>query len=256
MLDYVKTGNFIAQRRKNQGLTQKQLAERLALSDKTISKWETGRSAPDNSIMLELCNVLGISVNELLSGEEIPEAIYVERAEENFVELIKEDERRGARERSARAGILLVFLLLLAAIYIMLFQLTDGYRHMAWFLDGMSFGFVVGAAGLVVLLSGTLPDFARAFPICFGKKGNAATDETKTPGEIKQALLAVQTALSALPLSGVLAFVTGFILSASQQMSAEDMLSNMGVAMLTVFYGVLLDLLLLPVAVRLKRLLA
>lgn len=249
MLDYVKTGNFIAQRRKQQGMTQKQLAERLAISDKTVSKWETGRSAPDNSIMLELCNVLEINVNELLSGEEISEDIYVKRAEENFVELIKENERRSVGEHFTRAGIILVFLLLLVTIYIMLFGLTDGYRHIIWFLDWMSFSFIVWVTVLVLLISGTFPDFVRAFPISFGKKENVSTDE------IKQALIAIQTALFTFPLSGVLAFVTGFILSAEQQMNNSDLLPNIGAAMLTVFYGVLLDLLLLPIAVRLKKLL-
>lgn len=247
MLDYVKTGNFIAGKRKERGLTQKQLVEQLAISDKTVSKWETGRSAPDNSIMLELCQILGISVNELLSGEEISEDIYVRRAEENFVELIKEEERRGADERFTRAGMVLEFLLLLVTIYITLFGFTNGYRYVTWFLDWCSFGFVVGVTLLVLLIAGMMSDFVRAFLISFGRRGKCSAEEKK------RALIAVQTALFAFPLSGILAFVTGFILVTARQINMSELLPNIGAAMLTFFYGVLFDLSLLPVAARLKR---
>ena len=70
-MDQVKVGKFIAECRKNKNLTQFQLAEKLNITDKSISKWKTGKGMPDSSIMLELCNELGISVNELLSGEVI-----------------------------------------------------------------------------------------------------------------------------------------------------------------------------------------
>ena len=70
-MDQIKIGRFIAVRRKRANLTQLQLADRLGITDKAVSKWERGITTPDTSIMLELCDVLGISVNELLSGEEI-----------------------------------------------------------------------------------------------------------------------------------------------------------------------------------------
>ena len=64
-------GKFIAACRKEKGLTQKQLAEKLNITDRAVSKWETGKSIPDAAIMLDLCKILGISANELLSGERI-----------------------------------------------------------------------------------------------------------------------------------------------------------------------------------------
>ena len=70
-MDQVKIGRLIADRRKTAKLTQLQLAEKLGITDKAISKWERGLTMPDTSIMLELCDILGISVNELLSGEKI-----------------------------------------------------------------------------------------------------------------------------------------------------------------------------------------
>lgn len=243
MLDYEKTGNFIALKRKQQGMTQKQLAERLAISDKTVSKWETGRSAPDNSILLDLCNVLDVRVNELLSGEEISEDIYVRRAEENLVEMIKEEERRGA----GRMGIILEFLLLLLMLFIMLLGFTDGYRNIMWFFDWGSFVLLVGAAVLELLIAGMLPDFARAFPLGFGKRRTAHEEE------IQRALTAVKAVFITLPLSGMLVFVTGFILLTDRPMGEGELLPNIGAAMLAFLYSILLDLLLLPLAVRLKK---
>ena len=68
-MDQIKIGRFIAECRKQKNLSQLQLAERLGITDKAISKWERGISKPNTSIMLELCEILGISVNELLNGE-------------------------------------------------------------------------------------------------------------------------------------------------------------------------------------------
>ena len=70
-MDQIKIGKFISECRKKENLTQAQLAEKLNITDRAVSKWENGKAMPDSSIMLELCNILGISVNELLRGEEI-----------------------------------------------------------------------------------------------------------------------------------------------------------------------------------------
>ena len=91
-MDQVKVGKFITQCRKNKNLTQFQLAEKLNITDRTISKWETGKGMPDSSIMLELCNELDITVNELLSGEVIKMENYNRKAEENLLEMAKKEE--------------------------------------------------------------------------------------------------------------------------------------------------------------------
>lgn len=91
-MNQTKTGKFIAAMRKEQSLTQKQLAEQLMISDKTVSKWETGNGMPEVSLMLPLCEALKINVNELLSGEKLTESNYHEKAEENMMELVREKE--------------------------------------------------------------------------------------------------------------------------------------------------------------------
>lgn len=86
-MDQVKTGIFIAHCRKEKNMTQRQLADLLGISDKTISKWETGKGLPEAGCMVALCEALEISVNELLTGERIPAEQYQERAEETMVAL-------------------------------------------------------------------------------------------------------------------------------------------------------------------------
>ncbi len=89
-MNQIKTGQFIAQIRKEKGMTQTQLADKLFISNKTVSKWETGKGMPEVSLMLPLCEELGINVNELLTGEKIPERNYIEKAEENIMNLVHE----------------------------------------------------------------------------------------------------------------------------------------------------------------------
>ena len=85
-------GEFIQILRKEKGLTQKELAEIIGLSDKTISKWENGNSLPDTSMLLPLCKALDVSVNELLSCERIPPEDYSMKAEENIMALLQENQ--------------------------------------------------------------------------------------------------------------------------------------------------------------------
>ena len=90
-MDQSKTGKFIAQERRVQNLTQRQLADKLAISDKTVSKWECGKGLPEVSLMLPLCEILQITVNDLLSGEKVAEGDYQKKAEENMMDLIREN---------------------------------------------------------------------------------------------------------------------------------------------------------------------
>ena len=91
-MNQAEIGKFIAKCRKEKKLTQAQLAEKLNITDRAVSKWETGKSMPDSSIMLELCEILGITVNELLSGEEIDVESYEKKADENLIALKRKDE--------------------------------------------------------------------------------------------------------------------------------------------------------------------
>ncbi len=91
-MDQVLIGKFIADERKQKGLTQRQLADELGISDKTISKWETGNGFPEISLLLPLCEHLNITVNELLSAERLSDNEYKQKAEKNMVNMISESQ--------------------------------------------------------------------------------------------------------------------------------------------------------------------
>ena len=96
-MDQIKIGKFIAGCRKKVNLTQMQLAEKLGITDKAISKWERGMAMPDSSIMLELCDILNISVNDLLCGEVVTMDNYNKELENNLLEMIKQKEQEIGR---------------------------------------------------------------------------------------------------------------------------------------------------------------
>jgi len=92
-MNQIKIGRFIAECRKNNNLTQMQLAEKLNITDRAVSKWETGKSMPDSTIMLDLCRELKISVNDLLNGEIIVMENYKEKTEQLLLEMAKQKEK-------------------------------------------------------------------------------------------------------------------------------------------------------------------
>ena len=96
-MDQIKIGRFIAECRKRANLTQMQLAEKLDITDRAVSKWETGKAMPDSSIMLELCDILQISVNDLLCGEVVTMDHYNKELENNLLEMIKQKEQSDQR---------------------------------------------------------------------------------------------------------------------------------------------------------------
>ena len=91
-MDQMKIGRFIAERRKQCGYTQMQLAEKLNITDRAVSKWETGRSMPDSSIMPELCALLGITLNDLFNGEVVVMEDYKKKSEELIIEMTRQKE--------------------------------------------------------------------------------------------------------------------------------------------------------------------
>ena len=119
-MDQVKIGKFIAQKRKEHNLTQRELAELLGVGDKAVSKWECGRGMPDNAIMLSLCSILDINVNELLSGEHLSEKNYNRKAEDIIMTLMKEKEvlRKGNRMQNAISFICMAVMMAILIINI------------------------------------------------------------------------------------------------------------------------------------------
>ena len=143
-MDQIKIGKFIAERRRNAGLTQMQLAEKLNITDRAISKWERGRSMPDSSIMLHLCSILGISVNELLSGEKISMESYNKELENNLLDMLRQKEQADKRLLSLE-----VFIGITATVILFTLVLLASFVPMAdWIrVSIVALGFIMFFAG-------------------------------------------------------------------------------------------------------------
>ena len=126
-MDQVKIGKFIAERRKAVNLTQMQLAEKLGITDRAISKWETGKAMPDSSIMLELCGILKITVNDLLCGEVVTMDNYNKEMEKNLLELAKQKEESDRRllRMEILTGVVCVLPLLAAVIIVTVIPMEE-----------------------------------------------------------------------------------------------------------------------------------
>lgn len=116
-MDQIKTGNYIAGLRKEKNMTQRELAERINVSDKTISKWETGKSMPDLDCIGALCETLGVSVNEIISGESLSADDYSRKAEETIMTLMEENEKN----KKGNMAMTIVGIVMLIIAIIMLF---------------------------------------------------------------------------------------------------------------------------------------
>lgn len=143
-MDQIKIGKFIAECRKKNNLTQKQLAEKLNITDRAISKWENGKAMPDSSIMLDLCNELKISVNELLSGEIIKMETYNQKAEELLLKMAQEKKNRDKELLNLEIFIgILVSIIFIACVFVASFVNMQDWLRIVLIIIG-AIPFIIG----------------------------------------------------------------------------------------------------------------
>lgn len=245
MLNQEKTGKFIAEMRRQQNLTQRQLAEQIGVSDKTVSKWETGRSMPDNAILLDVCLILNISVNELLSGEKFAEEYYVNKAEENMIELVRESEYHKQKGKWTIFGTIFSFLMLVIACVFVVLS-ASGVESLCWFIDMPSIIIPLGITFFVLIASESLGDFVHAFSICYGNK-------EYSDNQIKNSWAVMRMVLCVIPIAGIFSFVVNIIAIISHLTNVELLGPRVNVALLSVFYCAVIEILLMSTAMRLFR---
>lgn len=148
-MDQIKIGKFIAEKRKEQGLTQMQLAEKLSITDRAVSKWENGKTMPDSGVMLELCDALSISVNDLLHGEVVTVDNYNKETEKLLIEMVKQKEESDKHLLSLEIliGTFSIIILLGFTFTASFFQMEDWLRIVFIVL-----GFVIGLVGIMFAL--------------------------------------------------------------------------------------------------------
>ena len=120
-MDLVKIGKYIAGKRKALGMTQKQLAEKLNMSDKSVSKWERGICLPDVTVYMELCEILGISINEFLAGEDIDAENVEKKSEDNIIQVTKDSKKKQKNLKSILAVVTtfaVIMVLVLGAVFV------------------------------------------------------------------------------------------------------------------------------------------
>ncbi len=243
MIEQEKSGKYIAEKRKQLGMTQKDLAERIGLTDKAVSKWERGKSMPDNAILDEVCEALNISFNEYLSGEDIAEEHYADKAEHNMKELMVENNKESKGRKLAVGVMIISVLFIIVGVYGMV--LIPGGRIMG-FVDIPSFTLLVGLVIILMIVSGYLGDFIQALQILFKKK--EYTD------------LHLGKGISSLKLMIILNVFVGLFLTVSQCIfllyglnEKSGVAGMMPLLLLPLWYGLLLDLIWLPCYFRLLR---
>ena len=218
-MDQTKIGKYIKEKRKSMSLTQRELADKLNISDKTISKWECGNGMPDFNMLNPLCDVLGISVNELLAGEDISSDTYAVKAEENIMSLIKENEnQKKNRKWNIAAGI--IALVMAGVLFASEMHVTG--VNIGHYFDVISFAYIALICGMGVF-------FSRAS----GKK---------------EVLLLIKKMV--IP-AGAMVTLLGVILTlCSEFENIHSLMMNLSVSIISLLYSLIVYLILVPICYK------
>lgn len=240
-MDQAKTGRFIAEKRKEKGMTQKELAEQLGIGDKAVSKWECGRGMPDNSIMLPLCSLLGINVNELLMGESLAVENYNESSEDIILTLMEEKESLKKKNKKNLLSCILM-VLLTAVLFFIIVMPIQVWHSWVYFFDPLTFVMDPILVLVMLLATGNVKVFFQSFSLI--------RKEDADRNRLVSSLGAVKLAIASFLLGGGLftLFDTIFIL---RTMTKEPE-RGVSITLLTMLYGTLFALLLLPVKCKLE----
>ena len=262
-MDQVKIGKFIAELRKEKALTQRELAELMGVSDRTVSKWETGNGMPEISMLMPLCQALQINVNELLSGERLSDDSYSRKAEENIMKLMQETEKHKKQNLrtiisaivSAVLIIILSFIAVVTVVALSLFwamgsEMKEWHRY---FLDLPSVLPLLLAAVIVMSAAKMWGPFFRAFGIVFAHKEYSI-------GEVNGSAISLRMLENVWLIAGISVTVIPLIIILHQfDISlARGTATSFGIGILLsasikpLAYGLLGKLLLLPIRSRLE----
>lgn len=240
-MDQEKTGRFIAEKRKEKGMTQKELARQLGIGDKAVSKWECGRGMPDNSLMLPLCDLLGIKVNELLLGESLLENDYQESSEDIILTLMEEKESLKKKNKKNLLSCILAVLFMVLLFFLTIVPIRI-WHSWVYFLDSYTFITNLLLVLIMLLASGNVKAFFRSFVLI--------RREDVKRNTLFSSLQAVKLAIASTLLGGGVFTLLDmiFILRTTKKGTGQVA----AVSLLTLLYGMLFALLLLPLKYRLE----
>ena len=261
-MDQVKIGRFIAELRKEKSLTQRELAELMGVSDKAVSKWETGNGMPEISMLMPLCQALQINVNELLSGERLSDDSYSRKAEENIMSLIQETENtKKQNKRAVISAVLIIVFSLIAVFLIVEIPLVlsvgiGGSYFEEWntkiIADPLSCVPLLFAAVLTLSAAKMWKPFFRAFGVVFAHREYSAF-------EVRESAIAMRMLGNVWMIAGIVYTVINVMIVTfefpvdqdNMALSAWSSTTILTFAMIPLVYGLLGKLLLLPIQSRL-----
>lgn len=247
-MDQDKIGKFLSELRKEQGMTQQQLADTLGVSNKTISKWECGKGMPEISSIMPLCQTLHINVNELISGERLPADDYSKKAEENMMHLIHEAEHSKKKNRTSRFIILVTIITVLLGVCATV--IVNGGVSMITMLFDMPTLLPMLLVTIIFLLGTNLwNSFLQAFTIAIGKQKVTSTEELiRAQSALK---LVSHTLLGMGIFESCVGFMAIMLADTSAPFFSESIYYSIQLSLLGVFYGLIGFLLLLPIRAKL-----
>lgn len=240
------TGKFISQLRKEKNLTQKELADRLGISDKTVSKWETGNGMPDVSLLQPLCKELSVNRNELLSGERLSEESYSGKAEENMMNLAR-DVQEG-RENKKRVGIIGLICGILAFLFCLEFTLVSvgGIGGVASFIDFPTLIMIVGFTLGIELIAGRIKRVFKALGAAVKNTGDL--DENTRKVYLQDLKFFIRTTV----ISSFISAIIGFINLLHNMENPATIGPSLGVMLIVVFYASVIIAVVFALRERLK----
>ena len=237
-------GKFISNLRKEHNMTQKQLAELLCVSDKAVSRWETGKGLPDTATMPLLCKTLGVTMNELLSAERLTENNYHEKAEENIVQLMRitEDNKKEEKNLILRTilGMIALVSVILGVIYF-----SGGLGLLISLMDLPSMLVLLTASMLMIGLGGQM----KYFWISFGMALTVRTDDAieKKKVEIQRCIFALKYAMKTFVYVSMVVFIITLVVILIQKNADFNILkNNLAVASIIILYAALINIFILP----------
>ena len=144
-MDQIKVGKFISEKRKEAKLTQSELAEKLNITDRAISKWENGKSMPDSGIIPELCKILNITITDLFSGRVVDMKEYDKKSEELLLELAKQDELKNKKLMTSMWTILITSAIFYIGILLLAVNTLE---------EGILLGTIICVSTIIFVIAG------------------------------------------------------------------------------------------------------
>ncbi len=249
-MDQIKIGKFIADMRKSQGLTQKQLADQLGVTDKTVSKWETGYRLPDASILLELSAVLKVDINELLAGEkffsnEFSSEEYIRQSESSIVNLVSELNESGQKSRSRNVGMIAGLSLIgLALLYLFTSSLRMG--RIIDIFDLPTLFYLLGLKFTILSISGWFHNYLNAWKTCLPRKKLSGKD-------LELAVQAVKYAIALTLTLGCLISFLGLFSLLNYMVDPSFLWQSLAQSLLAVLYATIEITIYIVLIFRMKR---